>query len=236
VVVVTANGTVTNAGIGIANSGLNLAIGNISTNDADADQDVDINDALLADADGIVGQQVASNAGGATNNSNGRAKVGSGNATAVGNLSTTDVLQAAAVDSDLAIANLDSDVDNLGFGLANSGLNLGIGNASTNSATLDQDADGAGVVSNAGTASNDSDGTAEINPEACEEEKVTPPAPKPEQPKAEQPGQPGQPGRAGQPGAASLPRTGGAIEAQAAIALMLLLAGFGLRRRGQKLA
>ena len=222
-VVLTATGGVLNAGLGIANSGLNLGLGNISDNTATADQDVEINDGLALN--GINGPQVANNGGGATNNSAGTAVVGSGNASGTGNLSTTDLVQAAAVDSDLAFANITGSTTNAGLGLANSGLNLGIGNDSTNTATLTQSADGAGVVSNSGTASNDSDGTALINPEACEDDKVTPPTVTP--PKDEEPGK---------PGAQALPRTGGAIEAQAAIALMLLLAGFGLRRKGQRLA
>ena len=105
---------------------------------------------------------------------------------------------------------------NAGLGLANSGLNFGLGNDSTNLAVLDQHADGSGLVSNQGEATNDSDGTAIIgNPEDCEDE-VTPPT--------EEPGKPG------------LPRTGAELETQAAIALMLLLLGFGLRRRSQQLA
>jgi hypothetical protein len=225
IVVLSTTGTVVNAGLGIANSGLNLALGNISDNTATADQDAIINDAVLGT---IVGPQVANNGGGATNSSKGTAVVGSGNASGTGNLSTTDMVQAAAVDSDLAFANITGSTTNAGFGLANSGLNLGIGNDSTNVATLTQTADGAGVVSNQGTAANDSDGTALINPDACLEDKVTPPTVKP--PVEEEEKVPGK------PGAGALPRTGGAIEAQAAIALMLLLAGFGLRRKGQRLA
>ena len=88
-------------------------------------------------------------------------------------------------------------------------------------ATLVQAADGSGLVSNDGTASNDSDGTATIGNPDCD----TP---------TETPGTPGTPGMPG--GSHGLPRTGGPIEVEAAIALMLLLVGFGLRRKGQSLA
>jgi hypothetical protein len=38
------------------------------------------------------------------------------------------------------------------------------------------------------------------------------------------------------PGVGSLPRTGGPLEVEAALGLMLLLAGFGLRRRSAALS
>ncbi len=219
-VVLTEAGGVLNAGLGLANSGLNLAIGNISNNTATSDQTSTINNGLPIG--GIVGPQVAHNGGGANNTSDGAGKVGSGNASATGNESTTNYVQAAAVDSaPLTVATLAGGTTNTGLGLANSGLNLGIGNASTNTAKLTQAADGAGIVANDGTADNTSAGTATINNPNCN----VPGAP----------GTPGTPGMPGKPGVATLPHTGGPIEAEALFGLMLLLAGFGLRRKGNSL-
>ena len=212
-VIVTEAGGVLNAGLGIANSGANLAVGNVSNNTAQLTQTSTINDALIGLP--IVGPQIASTGGGASNTSDGVAKVGSGKATATGNQSTTSFAQAATVDSNLAVSTLAGGTSNVGLGLANSGLNLGVGNASTNSASLTQTADGAGVVANQGEATNESDGTATIGDPNCDVPTETPPE---------------------TPGTTGLPRTGGPLEAEAAIALMLLLVGFGLRRKGQQLA
>jgi hypothetical protein len=131
-------------------------------------------------------------------------------------------LVAAEANDGPVVATLDALTVNVGLGLANSGLNTGVGNDSVNDATLTQTATGDGIVSNSGTASNSSDGTALINPEACEDDVETPPGTPPT--KVDEPGGPS----AGGP--AALPRTGTDVEVQAAIALMLLLAGFGLRR------
>ena len=217
-VVLTETGGVLNAGVGIANSGLNRAIGNESDNTATSTQTSTINNGLLTTP--LVTTQVAHNGGGANNTSTGSGRVGSGNAKATGNESTTNFVQAAAVDSDFAVADLTGGTTNTGFGLANSGLNLGIGNDSTNTAVLDQTADGAGIVANDGTADNTSAGSATINNPNCDVP-VTPGTTTP--------------GKPGTPGAASLPRTGGPIEAEAMFGLMLLLAGFGLRRKGNSL-
>jgi hypothetical protein len=212
--VVPTTGVVLNAGFGLANSGVNLAVGNLSQNTATlAEQDAELGDAPAV----LVGPQTIVNGGGSSNTSDGAAKVGSGRATAVGNLSETNLVQAATVDGASVIAQITSTVANAGAGVANSGLNLGIGNASVNDATLAQSATGVGTVSNQGEAGNDSDGTAIIN-HPCEDEKVTPQPPTPQPP--------GEPEVTGQPAVASLPRTGGAIETMAAVALMLLLAGF----------
>ncbi len=213
-VILTEAGGVLNAGVGLANSGLNLAIGNISQNDATTIQDATINDALLP----IALAQTAHNGGTASNKSDGAGKVATGNAKGTGNQSTTNFAQAADVDSALAVSSITGGTTNAGLGLANAGLNLGVGNASRNSATLEQDADGSGIVSNDGEATNDSDGDATIgDPSKCDDV----------------PGGEKTPEKPGTPG---LPRTGGPIEAEAAIALMLLLVGFGLRRKGQSLA
>jgi hypothetical protein len=208
-VVATEAGGVLNAGLGVANSGLNLGIGNISNNTATLTQTTTIDDALLGLP--VVGPQVANNGGGATNTSAGTGKVGTGKATAIGNDSETTFAQAAAVDSTLALPTLVGGTANVGAGIANAGLNLGVGNASTNTATLTQTADGGGIVSNQGEATNQSDGTAIIGDPNCE----VPGSPTPDVP--------------------GLPKTGGPIEVEAAVALMLLLLGFGIRRTAQRL-
>jgi hypothetical protein len=210
-VLLTESGGVLNAGIGVANSGLNLALGNISTNTATAVQTSTINDAVLTTP--ITTSQVANNGGGASNTSDGAGKVGTGNATGTGNESTTTLAQAADVDSQLSISAVNGGTSNVGLGLANAGLNLGVGNASTNSATLVQTADGSGIVSNQGEATNDSDGTATIGNPDC-----------------------GPSTGEETPGETGLPRTGGPIAYEAALALSLLLLGFGIRRTAQRLS
>jgi len=204
---------VLNAGLGVANSGLNAALGNTSTSSATLVQTTTINDALNT----VDGPQIAHNGGGASNISRGTGKVGTGNATATGNQSETDFVQAAAAQAqggDPAFATLASGTTNAGLGLANTGINLGLGNNSTNTATLTQTADGSGIVDNEGEVRNESDGTAIIGNPDCFPEAG-----------------PGQPG-----GPAGLPKTGGELEVEAALGLMLLLLGFGLRRKSQELA
>jgi hypothetical protein len=208
---------VLNGGLGVANSGANLALGNISQNTASTTQTSTIDDALdNAPLLPFVGPQTANNGGTASNTSDGAGKVGTGKASGTGNESTTNFAQAATVDSPLAVNTISGGTQNLGVGLANAGLNLGIGNASVNDATLVQTADGSGLVSNQGEATNESDGDATIGNPNCDVPTETTTTPT--------------------PGTTSLPRTGGPLEAEAAIALMLLLMGFGLRRRGQSLA
>ena len=102
-IVLTEAGGVLNAGLGVANTGLNAAIGNSSENDAQFEQESVINDALLTPVDG---PQVAHNGGTAANTSAGTALVASGNASGTGNQSTTDFIQAASVDSDFAVSTL----------------------------------------------------------------------------------------------------------------------------------
>ncbi|MDP1819450.1 MAG: hypothetical protein Q8K58_06080 [Acidimicrobiales bacterium] len=234
-VVITTVGGVLNAGVGIANSGLNAAFGNISDNDADLEQDVDVLDGASLFG---VGPQTATNSGEASNSSTGTGKVGSGNATARGNVSTTNFAQSAVVDGSAAFGLILGTVTNTGFGLANSGLNLGVGNDSENDADLEQEADGAGTVANSGAAKNESGGSGLVGNPDCEDKPVV--APPVDVPKVETPEAPEAPeapaDRAAAPGGASLPRTGGPLEAQAAVALMLLLAGFGLRRKSAQLS
>ena len=137
---------VDNVGIGLANSGGNLALGNISDN-------------LAVNLQGAFGL-VASNAGSATNASNGGASIKTGNATGVGNRSTTTIGQGAAVDPvGLAVVIQSAPVLNAGLGLANSGLNAGLGNGSLNNQILAQVSFGL-LASNVGSASSWSDGFA----------------------------------------------------------------------------
>ena len=142
---------VINAGVAASNSGGNIAVGNASRNRARNDQD----------ATGAV----ASNIGGASNTSDGSATITTGAATATGNKSVTGVKQSAtdtgAPGPGLGLVVQTSDVLNLGAAAANSGGNIGIGNASRNRARNDQDATGL-FASNNGSASNKSDGKATI--------------------------------------------------------------------------
>jgi hypothetical protein len=208
-VVLTEAGEVLNAGLGVANTGINEATGNSSSNTVDATQDVNIDDALLEPLDG---PQVASNGFDAADTSAGSGKVGTGDATATGNLSTTSFGQAATADGPLALSTLTGGTANVGAGIANAGLNSATGNDSTNLAELAQTADGSGLVANQGRIANDSDGTGIVGDPDC--------APAPEAPSG--------------PAAPSLPRTGGPIEVEAAIGLLLLLAGLGARRRARQ--
>lgn len=153
---------VTNAGRALANTGGNVAVGNRSRNSASNSQ------AAVAAGD----DAVASNIGGASNDSHGSATVVTGPATAVGNDSSTEIAQVdigAHAHGGISLSDQDVDVANRGFAAANSGLNLAVGNASVNDATNSQaavavslDDDDIVVASNAGGASNHSDGCAVI--------------------------------------------------------------------------
>jgi hypothetical protein len=148
----------------------------------------------------------------AGNESDGAAAIGTGRATATGNLTDDHVAQAASVkaDGDPVVAQTALTL-NAGIGAATSGANQATGNDSTNQATLQQTATGAGLVSNQGSARNRSDGTARIGG----------------------PVRPGAPVGPEAPGsAAGLPRTGGPVEELAVVGLLLLLVGSQLRRLG----
>jgi hypothetical protein len=140
---------VTNAGASFANSGGNVAVGNASTN-------------VAACAQGALGL-VASNSCQSGNTSNGTANITTGAATATGNQSETTTAQAndAGDDPGLVVGVQDSDVTNVGVSAANTGGNVAVGNASTNVAVNAQGAAGL-VASNHGSASNASNGTADI--------------------------------------------------------------------------
>jgi hypothetical protein len=207
--VVPMTGLILNAGFGLANSGVNLAIGNISQNSAQATQSAQLDDNAPTL---LVGPQTFVDGGGADNASAGTGKVGTGNAKADGNISTSDLTQKVDVDGAGAFALVNGGIGNIGLGVANAGVNAGIGNASRNSARLDQDAVGSGTVTSQGRASNSSDGFGGVGDPNCDVPGETP----------------------GAPGVPSLPKTGGPLEFEAALGLMLLLAGFAFERLSRR--
>jgi hypothetical protein len=143
--------TVVNGGVGVANSGGNVAVGNASQNAAGCGQ-------------AAVGF-LANNSCDASNQSDGTASITTGSASATGNESQTSVQQAASNDDDggagLDVTVQDSHVVNAGVGLANSGGNVAVGNASRNLAGCGQLAVGF-IANNSCDASNESDGHATI--------------------------------------------------------------------------
>jgi hypothetical protein len=111
-----------------------------------------------------VGGLVASNTADGGNTSTGTATIVTGAATAVGTDADTTITQAATdADGDgvLDVTVQDATVVNLGFAVANSGLNDATGNDSFNLALTGQFADGLVALNNAG-GSNTSDGNASI--------------------------------------------------------------------------
>jgi hypothetical protein len=209
--VVPMDGVILNAGFGLANSGVNLALGNISTNSATAGQVT----TLAVGAPDSLGPQTFVNGGGAENASAGAGKVGTGNAKADGNIASSELAQGVTVDGAGAFALVNGGIGNVGAGIANAGVNAGIGNASTNTATLEQGAEGMGTVANQGLASNRSEGVGGVGDPNCDVPGETTP---------------------GTPGQATLPKTGGPLEVEAAVGLLLLLAGFSVRRFAATLA
>jgi hypothetical protein len=141
---------VVNAGAAVANSGGNVAVGNVSDNTATTNQ-------------AAVGL-LASNNASTSNQSNGTASVTTGAATANGSVAKTEVAQDVTTGDDaggVVVAVQDGDVVNAGAAVANSGLNAAVGNASDNEATTNQAAIGA-IASNNANTSNTSDGTASV--------------------------------------------------------------------------
>ena len=147
--VVVQESEVTNTGVGVANSGGNTVVGNDSENTAAAGQ--------------VAAGGLASNQADVSNESNGTAAVKTGDATAVGNHSTTEVAQKKTGNGGpgLSVVVQDTDVVNAGVGIANSGDNDATGNDSQNTAICGQLAVGF-LASNSCDASNSSDGTAAI--------------------------------------------------------------------------
>jgi len=158
--------SVFNVGVGIANSGLNLALGNGSQNNIQIRERARIRETGAGNLN-IDGDAVAANTVSSTNWSRGDASITTGNATGYGNTSTT-TLDGLSNDGTVVVVNF-------GIGLANTGLNIGVGNGSNNvinsaiilAGVLETGAgnlniDGDGVASNAVTEVNDSDGHAAI--------------------------------------------------------------------------
>lgn len=172
--------TTNNGGLAIANTGFNSAVGNASDNDSDVDQ--------TATAIGGADDTVAANFAGGSNHSSGTANIHTGNATAVGNHSTTHNVQVVDVDhhgfkaqghgcgwqhsgcgshnsgcgwqhggcgshnfgcgwqhvgcgshhhgfGGLVLVDQENETNNFGFAFANTGINLAIGNGSTNNSS-----------------------------------------------------------------------------------------------------
>jgi len=140
---------VVNAGAGVANSGINAAVGNTSDNDATTNQ-------------AAVGL-LAVNTANTSADSSGTALVHTGAATAAGNSSLTGVSQGVngGGGPGIVIAVQDADVLNAGLGVANSGFNAAIGNDSDTNATTNQLAIGL-LAFNAANTSTNSSGTAGI--------------------------------------------------------------------------
>jgi hypothetical protein len=115
-----------NVGVGVANTGLNGAVGNASDNDAGALQ-------LALAIGGGGGDTIAANTANASNNSNGNASIITGPAIANGNIANNTTSQVFGGDADgLLVADQTVNNINFGIGIANSGLNFGAGNVSNN--------------------------------------------------------------------------------------------------------
>jgi hypothetical protein len=148
---------VDNAGVGVANSGGNAAVGNVT------------DDQTAVNAQGAAsGGGIAANQGSAKNKSTGSATIVTGSASATGNQSSTGVNQgAASAGGGGGIGNVtvqDADVNNAGAGIANSGGNVAVGNVVGNQVAVN--AQGAlalgGIATNIGGASNEANGAATI--------------------------------------------------------------------------
>ncbi|MBA2524406.1 MAG: hypothetical protein H0V18_01290, partial [Pyrinomonadaceae bacterium] len=160
-----------NTGVGIANSGLNTAVGNNSSNTSDATQS-----SLVSEAGrrgGITGDAVASNNATTNTNSNGSAKIVTGCACAIGNTSNTNISQTSDYNGGgFAIVDQSLSSPSTGLAVSNSGRNTATGNSSDNDSTVDQDSAvteaGAGsilgdaVSVNSAISNNTSDGSASI--------------------------------------------------------------------------
>jgi hypothetical protein len=160
----------TSIGVGIANSGGNIALGNVSRNNVAVVQASNLPSTPAPNADDVV----ASNDGIASTTSNGRAEITTGSASATGNESTTNIAQTSDVNgAGFAFVDQNTEVNSIGVAAANSGLNIAVGNASANTSALVQSATvsetGTGslnagdvVANNGGTANSTSNGSARI--------------------------------------------------------------------------
>jgi hypothetical protein len=160
------NARVVNRGVAVANSGGNVATGNVSLNTDLAGQG--------AGALSLVGDASAGNAASASNSSNGSASISTGNVNAKGNVSQSSVSQVAGVNATATGAvpvNQNVRIVNLGVSAGNSGLNAATGNVSNNLLATAQGANatalgfgvlGDAVAGNAAQASNQANGAASV--------------------------------------------------------------------------
>jgi hypothetical protein len=171
IVLIRQRADVDNVGVAVANTGLNTANGNLVDDQTAAT-------AQLAGAASINGPPdlaVASNDGTASNYSGGEARIRTGDASAVGNHSKTHITQSAntyVTGGGFVVTDQDADVDNLGVGIANSGLNQAVGNVTDDQIAvtpqlavaleLGGGGDDTAIAGNFGSASNATHGTAEI--------------------------------------------------------------------------
>jgi hypothetical protein len=147
-----------NVGVGVANSGGNAAVGNVTNGDQTA---------VNAQGSAALGG-IANNSGSASNSSSGDATIVTGAATGIGNQSTTNTDQSAnsvGGGGGLNVTAQDADTNNVGVGVGNSGLNGAVGNVQNGDQTA-VNAQGAlalgGIANNTGGASNTSRGSATI--------------------------------------------------------------------------
>jgi len=159
-----------NHGTATARTGNNRAIGNDSFNTA-------VNNQQARTVGGRPRSAVAANFGSASNNSDGTAKITTGDAEANGNISDTTISQTSNFDpgkgnGSFSLVDQRAPVTNRGTAVADSGHNTARGNLSDNDAINNQRARvavGGGfgrtnrVASNSGTARNNSDGTATVD-------------------------------------------------------------------------
>ncbi|MBV9329129.1 MAG: hypothetical protein JO352_35950 [Chloroflexi bacterium] len=163
-VLVTQHAPVTNTGSAVATTGNNRAIGNFSDND--------VRNRQQAAAGSAIRNSVAANFGQARNNSDGTARVSTGDASATGNDASTTITQWANYDAkgagSFSIVDQAAPVFNHGTAVARTGNNRAVGNDSFNTAVNNQRARTVGgrprsaVAANFGQAGNISDGTAKI--------------------------------------------------------------------------
>jgi len=173
---------VENDGDAEAETGENDATGNNSDNEAEVEQEAEIDEDDGGDLE--LGEAVFSNIAESANRSDGTARIATGDALAVGNDSaeSTDIVQSADVaiaDDGFAFVDQEADVENDGDAEAETGDNDATGNNSDNDADVDQDIEVSEenggdleadetVISNIGSAVNESDGTAEISTGSAE--------------------------------------------------------------------
>lgn len=150
------SGSVTNAGSAVASTGGNTAIGNQSTNTASVEQNV---------TGGLLG--LAVNIGGPSNQSSGTAAINTGSATAHGNVADGAVVQGSGGSGRCGRAGTfqRAGVTNTGTASADTGGNQAVGNASTNTASVEQNVDGGllGLNATIGGPTNTSTGSATVN-------------------------------------------------------------------------